>query len=85
MKKQPSPEKFWKLEQASQANEMRTSDPVRSVFTGNCLHHYSQHGKSWLSNDDSEKPNGKSLVMLFVLTVTFSLISASIMAALFCK
>jgi hypothetical protein len=51
--KNPTPEKVWKLQDALQVNEMRTADPV--CLYRNCLHHYSQHGKSWVSNDDGSK------------------------------
>jgi hypothetical protein len=50
--KNATPEKIWKLQHALQVNEMRTSDPV--CLYRNCLHHYSQHGKSWII-DGSKK------------------------------
>ena len=53
MKRQPSPEKVCKLQHALQVNELRNDDDPVCLY-GNCLHHYLQHGKSWI-NDGSKK------------------------------
>lgn len=55
--KNPSPEKVWKLQHALQVNEMRTADPL--CLYRNCLHHYSQHGKSWTSDDNGSKKRNR--------------------------
>jgi hypothetical protein len=53
----PSPEKVWKLQHALQVNEMRTTDPV--CLYRNCLHHYSQHGKSWIIDGSKKRKRCK--------------------------
>jgi hypothetical protein len=59
MKKNVTPEKVLKLQHALEVNdEMSTSDPV--CLYHNCLHHYSQHGKSWtISNNNGSSSKRK--------------------------